>query len=339
MFSTRLRVCLVALIGLALLIMLIFLLYLQDWLHREMVLVVVNDPPPLFEVERGDSIGRALSRYESRFGLRHRKLLTFYARVTGLTRIKQGEYQFPSHLTPLGLLQLLNDGRVFQRPLTLVEGSTAVQALQMLQAQTLLQHTLQSDETPASIATRLGIENGQLEGWLFPDTYYYVKGSSDWDILQRAYRRMQEILTEEWQQRAMGLPYETPYEALILASIIEKETAVADERGQIAGVFVRRLQQGMRLQTDPTVIYGLGSAFDGNIRRKHLRQSTPYNTYVIRGLPPTPIALPGREAIHAALQPTPGDSLYFVARGDGTHVFSATLAEHERAVNQHQRNR
>ena len=170
------------------------------------------------------------------------------------------------------------------------------------------------------------------EGRFFPDTYSFPRRTTGLDVLARALQRMDQVLAEEWEGRAPGLPLKTPYEALILASIIEKETGLAAERPQIAGVFVRRLNQGMRLQTDPTVIYGMGERFAGNIRRTDLQEATPYNTYLIRGLPPTPIALPGRAAIHAALHPAAGEDLYFVARGDGGHVFSATLDQHNQAV-------
>jgi UPF0755 protein len=179
---------------------------------------------------------------------------------------------------------------------------------------------------------RLGRPDEHPEGRFFPDTYHFQRGMTDVAFLQRAYATMERRLQHEWDQRQPDLPYASPYEALIMASIVEKETAVAAERPEVAGVFVRRLQRGMPLQTDPTVIYGLGEDFDGNLRRVHLRQDTPYNTYVRAGLPPSPIALPGAAAIHAALHPAPGDALYFVARGDGTHAFSASLGEHNKAV-------
>ncbi|MDX5300122.1 MAG: endolytic transglycosylase MltG, partial [Gammaproteobacteria bacterium] len=170
----------------------------------------------------------------------------------------------------------------------------------------------------------------------FPDTYLYHRGQTDLEVLRWAYERMQAVLEQEWALREEGLPYTTPYEALIMASIVEKETGAAHERGDIAGVFVRRLRLGMRLQTDPTVIYGLGDGFDGDLKKRHLQESTPYNTYVIPALPPTPIAAPGREAIHAALHPKPGTALFFVAKGDGTHQFSDTLKAHEDAVRTYQ---
>jgi UPF0755 protein len=201
-----------------------------------------------------------------------------------------------------------------------------------------LRHELDGPNDPRLLELVKPAESA--EGQFFPDTYHYDRGASDWQILQRAYDAMQQALAEEWSERAAGLPYETPYEALIMASIIERETGLDEERGEIAGVFVRRLQKGMRLQTDPTVIYGLGPAFDGNLTRRHLAdESNPFNTYRHGGLPPAPIALPGRASIRAALQPEDGDALFFVARGDGGHVFSATLAEHERAVRKYQLSR
>ncbi len=183
----------------------------------------------------------------------------------------------------------------------------------------------------------LGLSETPLEGWIYPDTYSYTKGTRDIDVLRRAYQRMQQVLAEEWEARSQPLPLSSPYEALILASIVEKETGAPEERAAIAGVFVRRLQKNMRLQTDPTVIYGMGDNYRGNIRRSDLTRYTPYNTYKIDGLPPTPIANPGREAIHASLHPAPGKALYFVAKGDGRHQFSATLVEHNRAVQVYQK--
>jgi UPF0755 protein len=219
--------------------------------------------------------------------------------------------------------------------LTLVEGLTFRQALAAMFADPVLGGDL-SRLSGEEIMDCLGRPGEHPEGRLFPDTYRYVRGSSALDLVRRAYARMETVLAEEWERRAEGLPLGTPYEALILASIVEKETGLAAERPQIAGVFVRRLQQGMKLQSDPTVVYGMGAAFDGDIRRSDLGADTPYNTYIHAGLPPTPIALPGREAIRAVLHPAPGDSLYFVAKGDGSHAFSATLEEHNRAVRQYQ---
>ncbi len=196
-----------------------------------------------------------------------------------------------------------------------------------------------TDWTSEQVMEAVGAAGQHPEGWFFPDTYMFSGSETDLDILKRAYSRMVRVLDEEWENREQGLPYNSPYEALIMASIVERETGVAHERQEVAGVFVRRLHKGMRLQTDPTVIYGMGDDYDGRIRTRDLRAYTPYNTYRIDGLPPTPIALPGRDSVHAALHPADGDALFFVARGDGSHKFSRTLAEHQKAVREFQLNR
>jgi len=253
------------------------------------------------------------------------------------TSIKAGEYEIPNGVTPPELLALFTSGKVLQRAFTLVEGWTYRQALEALEQDERLEKALGEKPSAAMVMTSLGHPGEHPEGRFFPDTYFFSKGASDLDILRRAYETMQQVLKEEWEKREEGLPLETPYEALIFASIVEKEAALASERPVIAGVFIRRLRLGMMLQTDPTVIYGIGERFDGNITRADLRRDTPYNTYVHHGLPPTPIALPGRDAIHATLHPEDGSSLYFVAKGDGSHHFSATLNEHNQAVQQYQR--
>ena len=252
--------------------------------------------------------------------------------------LKTGEYRISQGTRPVALLELLTSGRSIQFPVTLVEGTTFRDAVATIADAGPFKIEL-AGLSDAEIMARIGIDADHPEGWLFPDTYLFSRGTTDVEILTRAHRRMRQVLAEEWSERSEDLPIDTPYEALILASIIEKETAVPEERPAIAGVFVRRLQKGMRLQTDPTVIYGMGDEYDGNIRREDLREATPYNTYVISGLPPTPIALSGREAIHAALHPADGDALYFVSRGDGSHHFSATLDEHNCAVRHYQLNR
>ena len=206
--------------------------------------------------------------------------------------------------------------------------------LAALQTQSALKHTI---TTQQQLPALLGLPEGSsVEGWLLPETYHYHKGLSDIDVIGIAYANMQSTLSRLWPSRDQGLPYETPYEALIMASLIEKETGTASERPEIAGVFVRRLQKNMRLQTDPAVIYGLGDRYQGNLTRAHLREPGPYNTYLNKGLPPTPIAMPGEAAIFAALHPAAGNALYFVAKGDGSHAFSATLTEHEAAVQRYQ---
>lgn len=248
------------------------------------------------------------------------------------TILQVGEYRLAPGMTVRQLLSQLQRGEVVQRSVTLVEGWSFSQFRTALASAERLQHSLPDDWSNSRVMAELELEHDHPEGLFFPDTYQYTLGMSDRDILLRAYQRMQQELEAAWAQRAEGLPIETPYEALILASIIEKETGVPHERGEIAGVFTRRLQKGMRLQTDPTVIYGMGEDWQGNIRRSDLRRPTPYNTYTIDGLPPTPIAMPGRDSLLAAVNPTPGKSLYFVARGDGSHVFSSTLQEHNQAV-------
>jgi len=251
--------------------------------------------------------------------------------------IKTGEYQLDPGITPRELLQLLSSGAVVQYRFTLVEGWTFRQLLQALANDDVLKNTLErvtnetGDETVAAVISSLDVDHP--EGWFFPETYQYTRGDSDADILDRAHTAMEKELGSAWESRKDDLPLNSPYELLILASIIEKETGKEEERGQIAGVFIRRLQKGMRLQTDPTVIYGMGDSFDGNIRRHDLKSDTPYNTYTRSGLPPTPIAMPGRASLLAAARPAAGDVLYFVADGTGGHTFSATLQEHQQAVN------
>ncbi|PCH60124.1 MAG: aminodeoxychorismate lyase [Gammaproteobacteria bacterium] len=259
--------------------------------------------------------------------------LAKWKRVTG--KIKVGEYKMPARITPEEFLDLLVSGDVIQHSLTLIEGWTFDEVLQAVNDNQNLTHTL-NDYTVAEVMDRLGLAGEHPEGRFYPDTYHFTHGTTDLEFLKRCYRQMQTILAKEWANRAKDLPLKTAYEALILASIIERETNVDAERAQVSGVFTRRLQRNMRLQTDPTVIYGLGKAFDGNIRRKDLRQDTPYNTYVHKGLPPTPIAMPGVKSIHAALHPDSGKSIYFVAKGNGAHYFSETLQEHNEAVRKYQ---
>jgi UPF0755 protein len=251
--------------------------------------------------------------------------------------LKAGEYAVENGIRPPELLALLTSGKSIQFPATLIPGTTFRDALALIAADPAFRHELEG-LSDSEIMARVGIEAEHPEGMLFPDTYLFGRGTTDIEILKRAHRQLQDVLAEEWEARAPGLPYRNPYEALIMASIVEKETGLASERPAIAGVFVRRLEQGMRLQTDPTVIYGMGDAYDGNIRRADLQRPTPYNTYVIDGLPPTPIALAGREAIHAALHPADGETLYFVSRGDGSHHFSVSLDEHNCAVRHYQLN-
>lgn len=250
--------------------------------------------------------------------------------------IKAGNYLLRRGMTVNELYLMLTSGRTVQSSITLIEGWTFRQVRQALYAHEDLKH-LTIPMTDAEILQRIGASESMAEGLFFPDSYFFDRGMSDLEILQRAYRTMQSRLESAWQSRAPGLPYRNPYQALIMASIVEKETGRSSERPMIARVFLNRLRLGMKLQTDPTVIYGLGEAFDGNLRKRDLLADTPYNTYTRYGLPPTPIAMPGMAAIEAALHPASSDALYFVGKGDGSHVFSATLGAHNQAVNRYQR--
>ena len=286
------------------------------------------------DVETGSNLSRVLTRLESEGVLRSPLWVRLYARVKDQSSIHPGEYMIPAGSNAMDLVARLNRGDVTRYRVTIVEGWTFAQALSQIRNSNKIRQT-DAGASVDTAAKELGLE-GNPEGRIFPDTYIYRSGASDLDLLRQAAERMDSVLAQEWENRAENLPYKDAYEALIMASIVEKETGVPWERDEIAGVFVRRLDRGMRLQTDPTVIYGLGDNYDGNLRRKDLRNATPYNTYVIGGMPPTPIALPGREAIHAALNPKDGNSLYFVAKGDGSHHFSSTLNEHNRAVREYQ---
>lgn len=251
-------------------------------------------------------------------------------------RVQSGTYSFDQPLTPMQLYDKLMRGEVQQAAILFVEGWNMREVRQELARHPMLKHQA-ANMSDAELLAAVGAEENHPEGLFFPDTYFFDPGSVDIDILRRAYRIQRQKLNEAWESRSSGLPYRTPYEALIMASIIEKETGVPEERPLIAAVFINRLKKGMRLQTDPTVIYGVGSAFDGNLRKADLLRDTAYNTYTRSGLPPTPIAMPGEASIRAALNPGRSDALYFVARGDGKHYFSDSLEEHNRAVNYYQK--
>ena len=290
----------------------------------------------IYVVEQGASLTSIARDLEQAGLIANAQHLRWYGRYTGqASKIRAGEYRLTSDLVPDTLLALLVSGRSIDYNLTLLEGWNIRQVRAAVAGHDALTHTLEGVDD-AELMTRLGREGEHPEGRFFPDTYQFPRGTSDLDFLRRALNTMDRELEKAWAERAEGLPLKTPYEALILASIVEKETGQPDERDTIAGVFTRRLQKGMKLQTDPTVIYGMGEHFDGNIRRKDLREDTPYNTYVHFGLPPTPIAMPGRDALHAAVNPAPGKALYFVSKGDGSHAFSATLKEHNAAVAKYQ---
>lgn len=297
----------------------------------------IAQSPLQFSLTSGSSLTSA-ARQMARAGVLGEPMpFVLLARLLGKAgSIKAGSYEIESPITPLALLRKVTEGDYAQDVITLVEGWTFQQIRKALDEHPGVRHDT-AGLSDAEIVQRLEIAQSSPEGWFFPDTYHFSKGTSDVAILRRAHRLMRAILTQQWEQRLPGLPLATPYDALILASIIEKETGQPSERRMVAAVFVNRLRLGMRLQTDPTVIYGMGTSFDGNLRKRDLAADTPYNTYIRSGLPPTPIALPGLASISAALNPAESDALYFVSRGDGTSHFSRTLVEHDRAVAKYQR--
>ncbi|GJL80987.1 MAG: hypothetical protein DHS20C01_06210 [marine bacterium B5-7] len=292
----------------------------------------------IYTIERGQTL-KSFARELRRAGvIQEAYSLQAYARYKDVaTRIKAGQYRFDDGISQIDLLDKIVSGDVVTYHVQFIEGQTFRQLRDVLTDVKNLEQ-LATGMTNDEVMTLLGFADQHPEGRFFPDTYRFIAGDSDVDILTRAHRKMAQVVDDEWQARAQGLPLQNSYQALILASIIEKETGLASERSTIAGVFINRLKKNMRLQTDPTVIYGIGDAFDGNLTRRHLKTDTPYNTYTRRGLPPTPIAMPGRESIHAALHPESTTALYFVSRGDGSHQFSSTHAEHIRAVRKYQLN-
>lgn len=294
----------------------------------------IRPPGYRLEVRPGDSLAAVARRLAADRVVTWPQLLTAWGRWSGQAqRIQAGEYDLAPGLTPVTLLDHLVSGDVVLHQVTLVEGRTVREILATLRATPALDTTLRAEDAEA-LASELGLPYASAEGWFFPDTYRFPRGTTDRDLLRQAQAAMAERLATAWRGRAPDSPLKGPYELLVLASIVERETALAAERAQVAGVFARRLAIGMRLQADPTVIYGLGPRFDGNLTRADLQRDTPFNTYTRTGLPPTPIGAPGAGALEAAARPAAGDALYFVAtgRGDGSHRFSATLAEHDRAV-------
>jgi UPF0755 protein len=299
---------------------------------------IESGPEPIpFAVKAGSGSGAAAQQIAQAGVEVNPVLFSLLARLTGKSeRIKAGSYEFKPGSTPRQLLDQLVRGEFAQEALTIIEGWTFRQMRQAVDASKGLKHdtaTLSDKELMAKVSNTFAAP----EGLFFPDTYLFAKGSSDLQIYRHAHAMLLTHLEAAWAKRDASLPYATPYQALIMASIVEKETGQKSERAMIAGVFVNRLKRGMLLQTDPTVIYGMGAKYDGKIHKRDLETDTPYNTYTRAGLPPTPIALPGVQSLAAALGPAKTDALYFVSRGDGTSKFSASLPEHNRAVNQFQR--
>lgn len=305
------------------------------WVWLQSVLDRASAPVSMIElrVAKGDSLRGSLQRLSDAGVLQHPRVVERWVRWQYPHFIlKTGRYAIPSGATPRQIVAQLTEGKVLLESLTVIEGTRLADFRRALEAHPEVKVTLRG-LSDTEVMRELGLE-GHPEGRFFPDTYRFAAGTSDRELLLLAYRRMTDLLARLWRDRAAGLPIETPEQALVLASIIEKESGVVSERPRVAGVFVSRLRLGMRLQSDPTVIYGLGDQYDGNIRRVHLTTDTPYNTYTRRGLPPTPIALPSESALRAALQPDITGDLFFVATGDadGSHRFSKTYAEHRRAV-------
>lgn len=293
------------------------------------------------EVLFGDSVYKLANKLAEQQIYPYPSLLVWYARLFEMSNIKVGEYRVVPGMSALEILDAAVKGKVIEYRLTLIEGKTTADALRAIQSNYGIVTTLDANDHAAILKAIDANETyTHSEGIFYPDTYQYAKGTKDRDILRRAYWVMEKELDAAWQEaQGKSLPYRNAYELLIMASIIERETAVDAERTQIAGVFVQRLKQGMRLQTDPTVIYGMGEQYKGKITRRDLQQPTPYNTYTQNGLPPTPIALSSRASLKAAANPLLNDKLYFVGKGDGHHHFSATLSEHNEAVKRYQLSR
>jgi len=319
-------------------IVLVIAIYFYIKIYTQMHAEIVLNEEQTIVFPRGSSIRSLANQLVEKGLLQDKTYFLIWGKINRQeTRLQAGEYLIKPGSSLAGLLDNMVSGKVIQHNITLIEGSTFRQMLEIIHQNPVITKQLENlgDE---EIMKKLGHEGEHPEGRFYPDTYYISRGVTDIELLNRAYNSMQQILEAEWQQREMDLPLQTPYEALILASIVEKESAVAEERPLIAGLFINRLRKKMRLQTDPTVIYGIEN-YDGNIRFRDLRKDTPYNTYTRNGLPPTPIASPGREAITATLHPEKTEYLYFVAYGDGSgrHVFSTNLEDHEKAVDQYQR--
>lgn len=306
----------------------------HDWLRREYVSPGPAAAPARFQVEQGASVRNVLTRLESQGVVHNARAVLWYLRLLAEhPNVQAGTYEIPAKASPEQIITMFEEGKVLLEQLTVVEGSTCGDFLELLAHEPDVTHTL-AGKTPAEVMAALGHPGENPEGRFFPDTYRFAANTTDAVILALAYEKMSQALAAAWSDRSPKLPFDSPTQALILASMVEKEAQLKSERARIAGVFVARLRKGMRLQSDPTVIYGLGASYDGQVHTRDLRTDTPYNTYTRAGLPPTPIALPGRESLVAAVQPDETGDLYFVASGlgDGAHHFSKTLGEHNSAV-------
>ena len=320
------KVLLLAILGFLVIGIVLFMDF-YDYTHKS---VAIGDDTFAYEVQPGTTFQQLANDLHARGVISKPFYWAALARLQNKAhKIKAGLYRFEESLTPVDLLDRFVGGKTVQFSLTIPEGWTYKQLLEAINTHPQITPTLTDG---AKVMEQLGRADEHPEGWFYPDTYQFPKGTTDIDFLSRSHKIMETRLHEEWESRSEGLPLKTPYEALTLASIVEKETGVSEERSLIAAVFISRLKKGMPLQTDPTVIYGLGDDYDGNIRYRDLRRDTPYNTYLHKGLPPTPIAMPGGDALRAVLHPANTRALYFVAKGDGSHQFSETYAEHRKAV-------
>ena len=313
--------------------LLIFLIYLDHYAKSPLLLA---DATQTFSIKPKSGLTSVANQLVNQGVIESALPFVLLARcLNKASSLQAGDYTLEQGITPLALLTALSKGKRMQAKITFIEGKTFKDMRTKLTSHSAIHHTI-AKASEAEIMALIGVKQNHLEGLFFPDTYYFDQGTDDIVILKRAYKTMLEKLETAWQHKAPDLPYQNRHEALIMASIIEKETGKASERPMIAGVFINRLRIGMRLQTDPTVIYGMGEQFKGNIRRKDLLTDTPYNTYTRDGLPPTPIAMPSLAAINAALHPAATNALYFVGKGDGSHAFSHSLSEHNRAVAKYQ---
>ena len=325
-------------VGFILSLLVALLLAWQVWQYNKFLGTPINISKQglIYNIKPGMTLIRIINDLKTKRVIDGTRYLLWHARLSGTAdTIRVGEFEIPYKSTPRDLLSILVSDKVISYSLTIIEGWDFKQLINAVNANEIFIHTIEG-LSKTEIMSKLNLHGVHYEGYFLPDTYSFPRGTTDIEFLKRAYNAMSTFIESEWQSRQVGLPLTSPNEALTLASIVEKETGQVSERKKIAGVFIRRLQLKMRLQSDPTVIYGMGDRYKGNIRRSDLKQKTPYNTYRIHGLPPTPIAMPGRDAIHSTLHPEDGNDLYFVARGNGSHYFSSTLREHNNAVIKYQ---